>query len=117
MNNRAPIAHCQHFFLRDRVEVIHFHGNPWCASGLMVGHLADETVKINLKNELASGRFVFAYVNAELPENSVSEYSVTGSSLRIGVYDAEGLTPLPASVFNINDLDRTRGCRFLHAIV
>jgi hypothetical protein len=50
-------------------------------------------VKINFKNEFASGRFVFAYVNAELPENSVSKYGVNGLSLWIGGYDAEGFTP------------------------
>ena len=52
-------------------------------------------MKINFKNEFASGRLVFSHVNAELQENSVliSKYGVTGLSLWIGVYDAEGLTP------------------------
>jgi hypothetical protein len=75
--------------------VIHSQGNPQCASFLTVGDHAEETVKINFKNEFASGRLVFSHVNAELQENSVliSKYGVNGLSLWIGVYDAEGLTP------------------------
>jgi hypothetical protein len=52
-------------------------------------------VKINFKNEFASGRLVFSHLNAELQENSVliSKYGVNGLSLWIGGYDAEGFTP------------------------
>ena len=37
-------------------------------------------------------RLVFAHINAELPENAAltEKYGVTGSSLWIGVYDANG---------------------------
>ena len=44
------------------------------------------------KHELASGRLVFAHVNYDLPENAAlaTKYGVTGSSLWIGVYDANG---------------------------
>jgi len=74
------------------VEVYHFHGNYQCASCIAVGDLAEETVKTNFKDELASGRLVFAHVNAELPENYAlaSKYGVTGSSLWIGVYHSNG---------------------------
>ncbi len=46
----------------------------------------------NFRDELASGRLVFAHVNAEQPENAAlaAKYNVTGSSLWIGVYDADG---------------------------
>jgi len=72
-----------------RVEVIHFHGNQQCTSCVAVGDLAEKTVKTNFKEDLASGRLVFAHVNAELPENYAlaTKYGVTGSSLWIGVYD------------------------------
>jgi hypothetical protein len=76
----------------ERVEVYHFHGNHQCASCIAVGDLAEQTVKTNFKDESASGRLVFAHVNAELPENYAlaSKYGVTGSSLWIGVYDGSG---------------------------
>jgi len=59
----------------------------------MVGDLAEKTVNANFKDEIASGRLVFAHVNAQQPENAelATKYGVTGSSLWIGVYDANGL--------------------------
>jgi hypothetical protein len=76
----------------ERVEVYHFHGNQQCTSCIAVGDLAEKTVNTNFKDELASGRLVFAHINTELPENYAlaSKYGVTGSSLWIGVYDANG---------------------------
>jgi len=76
----------------ERVEVIHFHGNQQCTSCVAVGDLAEKTVKTNFKEDLASGRLVFAHINAELPENRAlaEKYGVTGSSLWIGVYDGNG---------------------------
>jgi hypothetical protein len=76
----------------ERVEVYHFHGNQRCASCITVGDLAEKTVNANFKDELASGRLVFAHINAELPENRAlaEKYEVTGSSLWIGVYDSSG---------------------------
>jgi hypothetical protein len=49
-------------------------------------------VNANFKDELSSGRLVFAHINAELPENLAlaKKYEVTGSSLWIGVYDNNG---------------------------
>jgi hypothetical protein len=74
------------------VEVYHFHGNNQCSSCIAVGELAEKTVNANFKDELASGRLVFAHINAELPENKAlaEKYSVTGSSLWIGVYNGNG---------------------------
>ena len=73
----------------ERVEVFHFHGNHQCDSCIAVGDLAEQTVNAGFKDELASGRLLFAHVNAELPENVVlaKKYGVTGSSLWIGVYN------------------------------
>jgi len=75
-----------------RVEVFHFHGNQQCTSCIAVGDLAEKTVNTHFKNELTSGRLVFAHINAQQPENYAlaSKYGVTGSSLWIGVYDANG---------------------------
>ena len=76
----------------EHVEVYHFHGNNQCSSCIAVGELAEKTVNANFKDELASGRLVFAHINAELPENKAlaEKYSVTGSSLWIGVYNGNG---------------------------
>jgi hypothetical protein len=76
----------------ERVEVYHFHGNNQCTSCIAVGDLAEKTVNTNFKDELASGRLVFAHINAEQPENRAlaKKYEVTGSSLWIGVYDSNG---------------------------
>jgi hypothetical protein len=76
----------------ERVEVYHFHGNNQCSSCIAVGDLAEKTVNANFKDELASGRLVFAHINAELPENRAlaEKYGVTGSSLWIGVYNGNG---------------------------
>ncbi|MDD1683933.1 MAG: nitrophenyl compound nitroreductase subunit ArsF family protein [Methanoregula sp.] len=76
----------------ERVEVFHFHGNRQCASCIAVGDLAERTVNASFGTELASGRLVFAHVNYDLPENAAlaAKFNVTGSSLWIGVYDANG---------------------------
>jgi hypothetical protein len=76
----------------ERVEVFHFHGNSQCTSCIAVGDLAEKTVNTNFKAELASGRVVFAHVNYDLPENAAlaAKYGVTGSSLWLGIYDANG---------------------------
>lgn len=78
----------------EKVEVYHFHGDQQCASCIAVGNLAEKTVNENFKDELASGRLVFAHVNAQQPENAAlaEKYGVTGSSLWIGVYDANGFS-------------------------
>ena len=76
----------------EKVEVYHFHRNQQCASCIAIGDFTEKTVNDNFKTELASGRLVFAHVNYELPENAalVTKYNVTGPSLWIGVYDADG---------------------------
>jgi hypothetical protein len=76
----------------EKVGVYHFHGDQQCTSCIAVGELAEKTVNANFRNELASGRLVFAHVNYNLPENAAlaTKYGVTGSSLWIGVYDANG---------------------------
>ena len=73
-------------------RVYHFHGNNQCSSCIAVGDLAEKTVNANFKDELASGRLVFAHVNYDLPENAVlaAKYGVTGSSLWFGIYDTNG---------------------------
>ena len=76
----------------EKVEIYHFHGNQQCTSCIAVGDLAEKTVNANFKDELASGRLVFAHINYDLPENAAlaAKYGVTGSSLWIGIYDANG---------------------------
>ena len=76
----------------EKVEIYHFHGNQQCTSCIAVGDLAEKTVNANFKDELASGRVVFAHVNYDLPENAAlaAKYGVTGSSLWLGIYDANG---------------------------
>jgi len=74
--------------------VFHFYGNRQCASCIAVGDLAERTVNASFKNDLILGRLVFAHVNYDLPENAAlkTKYNVTGSSLWIGVYDANGFS-------------------------
>jgi hypothetical protein len=76
----------------EKVEVFHFSGNHQCASCIAVGDLAERTVNASFGTELESGRLVFAHVNYDLPENAAlaTKYNVTGSSLWIGVYGANG---------------------------
>jgi hypothetical protein len=76
----------------ERVEVLHFHPAQQCYSCRTVGEYANETVNLFFAPELESGKLVFMEVNLNLPENAdlVKKYEVTGSSLWIGVYDANG---------------------------
>ncbi|MEI7856359.1 MAG: nitrophenyl compound nitroreductase subunit ArsF family protein [Methanomicrobiales archaeon] len=84
----------------DRVEVIHFHGNNQCISCIAVGNLAEETVKEYFPRELASGKLSFRHVNFDdtANKNIVASYGITGSSLWITMYDANG-------VHRLQDLD------------
>lgn len=88
----APLSTTSTNSTVQRVEMYHFHGDHQCVSCIAVGDLAEKTVNENFKNELASGRLVFAHVNYDLPENTVlaTKYNVTGSSLWIGIYDNNG---------------------------
>ena len=76
----------------ERVEVMHFHPAQQCYSCRTLGEYAKETVNIFFAPEIESGKLVFKEVNLDLPENAdlVKKYEVTGSSLWIGVYDANG---------------------------
>jgi len=76
----------------EKVEVYHFHATRQCYSCIILGEYAEETVNTYFAPEVASGRVVFAHVNANLPENRVivDRYQPTGSSLWIGVYDRDG---------------------------
>ncbi|MBR9701289.1 hypothetical protein GOV13_00010 [Candidatus Pacearchaeota archaeon] len=76
----------------EKIEVYHFHGANQCHSCITVGDYAEETIKTYFDDEFKSGKIVFGHINAELPENKelVLKYGATGSSLWIGVYDADG---------------------------
>jgi hypothetical protein len=72
----------------ERVEVYHFHGNQQCASCIAVGDLAEKTVNANFKDDLASGRLVFAHVNYDLPDNTaLAGNGVTRVITWLGIYD------------------------------
>ena len=77
----------------ERVEVLHFHGNQQCTSCIEVGDLAEETVKEYFPLELTSGKVSFRHINYDNPENKdmVASYGVTGASLWITSYDANGV--------------------------
>jgi thiol-disulfide isomerase/thioredoxin len=77
----------------DRVEVLHFHGDQQCTSCIAVGDLAEETVKEYFPVELASGKVSFRHINYDDPENKdiITDYGVTGSSLWITSYGANGV--------------------------
>lgn len=81
------------FSLVDRVEVIHFHGDQQCVTCKEVGDLAEETVKEYFPMELSSGKLSFMHINFDDPvnKNYVTEYGLTGSSLWITTYDANGI--------------------------
>lgn len=76
------------------VELYHFHGHQQCYSCIVLGDLAEEVVNTHYAEELASGKLVFAHVNAQAPENSelASKYEVYSSSLMIGVYTEDSFT-------------------------
>jgi hypothetical protein len=91
VSQQSPVSPTDSFLV-EKVEVYHFHGNNQCSSCVAVGDLAEKTVNANFKEELASGRLVFAHVNYDLPDNAAlaAKYGVTGSSLWLGIYDTNG---------------------------
>lgn len=76
----------------DKLEIFHFHGYNQCYSCKTMGAYAEETVKTYFVDKLESGKIVFGHINAELPENRdlAVKYGVTGSSLWLGTYTADG---------------------------
>jgi len=76
----------------EKVEVYHFHATRQCVTCKTVGAFSEETVNAYFPNELKSGKFVFAHINVDLPENKalVDKYEAKGSSLLIGVYGKDG---------------------------
>ncbi|MBN2517378.1 MAG: hypothetical protein JXB14_00880 [Candidatus Altiarchaeota archaeon] len=69
-----------------KVEVYHFHGDHQCYSCVLLGQLAEKTVKTYFADEMASGGLVFGHINYDLSENSAlaDKFGATGSSLWIG---------------------------------
>ncbi|NYT05646.1 MAG: hypothetical protein GKC04_04650 [Methanomicrobiales archaeon] len=76
----------------EKVELYHFYGANRCVSCMMLGDLAEQTVNAYYAQELLSGRLVFEHIDMEMPENRgiVEQYGPTGSSLWIGIHDAQG---------------------------
>lgn len=87
-NTNSSIIELQNKSNNITVEIYHFHGTHQCYSCIKVGELAEKTVNTYFKNELESGKIVFAHINGELLENQalVNKYGVTGSSIWIGTY-------------------------------
>ena len=76
----------------EKIELYHFHGDRSCTSCTVLGDFAEDTLTEWYAPELESGRIVFDHVNFDNPDNTdlVERYGPTGSSLWIGVYDANG---------------------------
>ncbi len=76
----------------EKLEIIHFHGTNQCYSCITMGDMAEETINTYFKEELKSGKIIFAHLNGQLPENheKVIKYGATGSSLWIGTYYTDG---------------------------
>jgi hypothetical protein len=79
----------------ERIEVYHFHATQQCYSCKTVGEYAEETVNTYFADELKSGKISFASFNVDDGFNMeiAKKYGATGSSLWIGVYDANGFHP------------------------
>ena len=92
------------------VELYHFHGHQQCYSCIVLGDLAEEVVNTYYADELASGKLIFAHVNAQAPENSelASKYEVYASSLMIGIYTEDSFTKqdLVGAWYRIGDKDQ-----------
>lgn len=71
--------------MRDRVEVLYFHGKQRCATCMAIEKHAREVVEKDFANEQKSGKVVFRVVDISTPEGAMiaKEYRVTWSSLYV----------------------------------
>ena len=103
----------------EKIELYHFHGNRGCSSCTILGDLAEETVTEWYAPEMESGRIVFSHVNFDNPDNNniVEQYGPTGSSLWIGIYDANGFyaQELVAPWYMIKDENQFRN--YIRAVI
>lgn len=103
----------------EKIELYHFHGDRDCTSCTVLGNYAEETVTNYYTPELESGRIVFDHVNYDDPDTSdlVEQYGPTGSSLWIGIYDANGFyaQELVAPWYMINDREQFRD--YIRAVI
>lgn len=76
----------------EKLELYHFYGERSCTSCTVLGDFAEDTITEWYAPELESGRIVFDHINYESSDNSdlVEQYGPTGSSLWIGIHDANG---------------------------
>lgn len=76
----------------EKVEVYHFHPTNGCRTCTTIGEYAEELVNTSYQTELENKKIIFDHINFQDPKNAdlVEKYEVTGSSLMIGVYDADG---------------------------
>jgi hypothetical protein len=77
-----------------KVELYDFHGNQQCVSCIWLGDMTEKVINTDYPDELASGKLVFAHINAEDPQNRylAEKYEVVSSSLMIGVYTKDSFT-------------------------
>lgn len=71
--------------MRDRVEVLYFHGKQRCATCMAIEKHAREVVEKDFANEKKSGKVVFRVVDISTPEGAkiAKDYRVTWSSLYV----------------------------------
>lgn len=69
--------------VKDRVEVVYFHGKQRCATCLAIERHAREVVETSFADEVKQGRVVFKVVDISTPEGAkvAKAYRVTWSSL------------------------------------
>lgn len=75
-----------------QVEVYHFHPTNGCYTCTTIGKYAEELIKKSYPAELESKKIIFDHINYQDAKNAdlVKKFEATGSSLMIGVTDANG---------------------------
>lgn len=77
--------------VKDRVEVLYFHGKKRCITCNAIEHLTKEVLENDFSKELADSTLVFEVIDISLPENEniADAYEVSWSSLFINKWTDE----------------------------
>ena len=81
--------------MKDRIEVLYFHGKQRCATCMAIEQRTRETLEGQFADELKNGTLVFRVIDISQPENEAlaDKYEVTWSSLFVCRWKAGRETP------------------------
>ena len=93
-SNAEAVAQAQKQEVKNRVEVLYFHGKQRCATCLAIEKNGREAIESHFADEIKSGKVVFKVIDISKPENEAlaEKYEIAWSSLIVSAWKDDNET-------------------------